>query len=108
MHPSTLGEGEDRRRHCGRIGCRGADRIATHAVPRTVALLGTQVPIAFLPMLYAYAAVGLTALCLAVPLEGLTSERWRTRWALVLAVLLTPASGELWATVRGTACQYPP
>ena len=70
-----------------------------HAVPRTVALLGTQVPIAFLPMLYAYAAVGLTALCLAVPLEGLTSERWRTRWALVLAVLLPPASGELWATL---------
>jgi hypothetical protein len=70
-----------------------------HGVPRAVALLGTAVPIAFLPMLYTYTAVVLTALCLAVPLEGLTSERWRTRWALVLAVLLTPASGELWATL---------
>ena len=70
-----------------------------HAVPRTVALIGTQLPVRVLPLWYASAAVAFTALCMAVLLEGLTSEPRRTRWALVVAVLLTPASGEIWATL---------
>ncbi|HTV03571.1 MAG TPA: hypothetical protein VMF13_23665 [Luteitalea sp.] len=70
-----------------------------HATPRLVALVGTHVPIAWLPSLYAYAAVALTALFLAVLLEGGATTNRPIQWACVFTVLLTPASGEIWATI---------
>ncbi len=73
-----------------------------HLYPRSVALLGTGVPIRYLPTLYMGGAV-LAALLALVALVGAgLSNGVIARAAMVAAVLLVPFSGELWLTLTNT------
>ena len=73
-----------------------------HLFSRVVALVGTLVPILYLPRLYAAAALLATTVALAIAIRAGLVHRWPTRVAVVLIVVLAPLSGELWLTVTNS------
>lgn len=67
-----------------------------HAYPRLVAVVGTRVPVLYLPWLYATGALLATTGALVMAIRADLVHHWSTRAALVLAVLLAPPTDELW------------
>ena len=70
-----------------------------HLYPRTVALIGTKLPVRHLPRLYVTAAMVVTVCALLALVSARLSERAIARAGMVAAVLLVPFSGELWLTL---------
>ncbi len=73
-----------------------------HLYPRSVALLGTRVPVLYLPALYTAGAVLAALLALVALVSARLSSLAIGRAAMVAAVLLVPFSGELWLTLTNT------
>jgi hypothetical protein len=73
-----------------------------HLYPRTVALIGTKVPVRHLPTLYVAAAMVMTVCALLALVTARLSEKAVARAGMVAAVLLVPFSDELWLTLTNT------